>query len=124
MKYSVTSGGFIPDARHIFEASGELDAPAGITLPYQYVKNALTLSSAAAIFTTAGTATYTLTVVSTDTSGANSVTHISGATLTPASGTRLTVTIGTAAVAAGRIFRATLTSNSGTPSTDFTLTLE
>jgi hypothetical protein len=128
VSYSVTNGGFLQAAagstKYIFELSGELDIPSGFVLPYQYAKSAITLSSATAVFTTAGTATYTLLVTSTDNAGANPVTHINNITLTPSSGAKLTATIASASVSADRIFRVTLTKNSGTPSSDFTLTLE
>lgn len=128
VRYSVASGGFIPasvaSAKYLFKLSGELEVPAGITLPYQHVKSAFTIGSATAVFTTAGTATYTLTVTSTAANGTDLQTHINGVTLTPASGSKLTATIALASVGADRILRVSLTSNSGTPSTDFTLTLE
>lgn len=126
--YSVSSGAFIQGAagspKYLFNLSGELVIPTGITLPYQYVKSAVTLTSAIAVFSSAGTSTYTLTVTSTDNVGANSQTHINAVTLTPAAGAKLSATIASASIAADRIVRVTLTQNSGTPSTDFTLTLE
>ena len=125
VSYSVASGGFVQAfKKYIFEMAGELDIPAGFTLPYQHVKTAFTISSATAVFSTAGTATYSLTLTSTDNAGANSQTHISAVTLTPTSGGKLTATIALASVTADRIFHMSLTSNAGTPSTDFTLTLE
>lgn len=126
VSYSVASGGFVQNSssKYNFDLSGELEIPAGFLLPLQHVKTAITLSSATAVFTTAGTATYSLTVTSTDNAGANSQTHINAVTLTPASGSRLIATIALASIAADRILRVTLTKNSGTPASDFTLTLE
>lgn len=126
--YSVASGGFVQQSvaasKYIFEVSGELDIPAGLTLPYQHVKSATTIGSATAVFSAAGAATYTLTVTSTDNAGANSVTHINAQTLTPTNGGKLSVSLANASIGADRILRVTLTKNSGTPSSDFTLTLE
>ncbi len=128
VRYSVASGGFIQEAvsspKYTFQLSGELTIPSGFTLPFQHVKSAFTIGSATAVFSSAGTATYSLTVTSTDNAGANSVTHVNAVTLTPTAGGKLTATIASASVAADRIIRVTLTQNSGTPSTDFTLTLE
>lgn len=128
VKYSVASGGFVQDsvaaAKYVFELSGEIDVPVALTLPYQHVKSAFTIGSATAVFSTAGSATYTLTVTSTDNAGANSVTHINAQTLTPSSGGKLVVSLANASVGADRLLRVSITRNSGTPSTDFTFTLE
>lgn len=126
--YSVANAGFVQQsvavAKHDFELSGELVIPSGVTLPYQHVKSSFSIGSATAVFSAAGTSTYLLTVTSTDNAGGNSVTHINAQTLTPTSGGKLSVTLANASVSADRILRVTLTQNSGTPSTDFTLTLE
>lgn len=127
VRYSVASGGFVQSsvgAKYLFELSGELEIPTGLTLPYQYVKDAFTISSATAVFSTAGSATYTLTVTSTDSAGGDPQTHINSVTLTPSSGGELPVTVALASIGADRIVRATLTKGSGSASTDFTLTLE
>lgn len=125
--YSVANGGFIQASvaatEYLFSLSGELEVPAGLVLPYQYVKDAFTISSVTAIFREAGTSTYTITVTSTDADGANLVTHVSSEVITPATGETVNVMVDTAAVGADRILKVSVLQNSGTPSTDLTITI-
>jgi hypothetical protein len=126
--YSVASGGFIQAAagaaKYLFPLTGELEVPAGIVLPFQYVKSAFTISSVTAVFREAGSSTYTVTVTSTAADGTDLVTHVNAAVLTPESGETVSASISTAAIGADRILKVSILQNAGTPSTDVTITIE
>jgi hypothetical protein len=127
--YSVANGGFVqgtPAAanKYLFPLTGELELPAGLVLPYQYVKSSLTISSVTAIFRVAGTSTYNITITSTADDGTDLVTHVDDETITPLSGETVSVPVTVAAIGADRILKVSITQNSGTPATDVTITVE
>lgn len=122
--YEIASGGFVQGPRrYTFSVSGELTLPVAYALPYQFCKRGATLTSARATFTTAGTSTYTILVVSTDDSGGSSQTIIND-TIAPVSGEALDLDFTNMVLPANHIIRVTITQNSGTPSTDLTIVLE
>lgn len=126
--YSVAAGGFVqvqPEAiKYLFPLSGELEIPAGQILPYQYVKTAFTITSMEAVFSSAGTATYTIIVTSTAANGTGDIIHVNAVDITPLSGQAVSIPFTNASLAADRILRVTVIKNSGTPSTDLTITIE
>lgn len=126
--YSVAAGGFVqaqPEAiKYLFPLSGELEIPAGQILPYQYIKTAFTVTSMKAVFTTAGTASYTIVITSTAANGTGNIIHVNAATIVPLSGQAVNIPFTNPDLAADRIFRVTVIKNSGTPSTDLTITIE
>lgn len=126
LKYDTASGGMLQDNNHryVFSVEGELLIPVAFTVPSQYVRHSTTLITAKAIFMTAGTSTYTITVTTTNLVGGGSQTLINSQTITPVSGQTVDVTLATTTLAAQRIIGMTIVQNSGTPSTDFSLTIE
>jgi hypothetical protein len=125
--YSVANGGFVQSPvanKYLFPLTGELELPAGLVLPYQYVKSSLTISSVTAIFRVAGTSTYNITITSTADDGTDLVTHVDDETITPLSGETVSVPVTVAAIGADRILKVSITQNSGTPATDVTITVE
>ena len=126
IKYDVAIGGFLQDAphRYVFEISGELTVPVAFIVPSQFVRHPTTLSSAKAVFMTAGTSTYTITVTTTNLNAGGLQTLINSQTITPLSGEAVDVTFAATNLAAQRIIGMSIVQNSGTPSSGFTLTLE
>jgi hypothetical protein len=129
LAYSVASGGFIQDtpagaSKYLFPITGELEVPAGLVLPFQYVKSSFTISSVRAVFRVAGTSTYSITITSTANNGTNLVTHVNNQTITPLAGQTVSVPVALAAIGADRILKVSITQNSGTPATDVTITVE
>jgi hypothetical protein len=127
--YSVANGGFVQGAaasanKYLFPRAGELEVPAGLVLPLQYVKSSFTISSVTAIFSLAGTSDYSITITSTADDGNDLVTHVNNQTITPLSGETVNIPVALAAVGADRILKVSITQLSGSPATDLTITVE
>lgn len=127
--YSVANGGFVQGAaaganKYLFPITGELEVPAGLVLPFQYVKSSFTISSVRAVFRAAGTSTYSVTITSTANNGTDLITHVNNQTITPLAGQTVNVPVAGAAIGADRILKVSITQNSGTPATDVTITVE
>jgi hypothetical protein len=128
LTYSVAQGGFVQAAagapKYLFPITGDLEVPAGLVLPFQYVKSAFTITSVTAVFREAGTSTYTVTVTSTADDGTDLVTHVNAAVLTPVSGETVNASIAVGAIGADRILKVSVLQNTGSPSSDLTITVE
>jgi hypothetical protein len=128
--YSVANGGFVqgtPAAganKYLFPITGELEVPAGLVLPYQYVKSSFTMSTVTAVFRVAGSSDYNITITSTANDGTDLVTHVDDETITPVSGETVAVPITVGAIGADRILKVSITQGSGSPATDLTITIE
>lgn len=129
VKFSAAAGGFIQDAassKITFEISGELFQPVleAIGAPV-YNKNSFNINTATLVADNAQVGQFTISIVSYDNAGANPVTH-TGAVVTVSSAgqLRLSMTINNATIASDRVVKILASHDSGTPSSNISVTLE
>lgn len=129
VKYSVSSGGFIQDASATkidFYIDGELSQPVLESLGAPvYNKNSFTINSAKVAIDSAQIGNFDISIRSYATNGSGEVIQASGTITVVSAGTIVTnLTINNSTIAADRIVRILAKHNSGSPSSNISVTLE
>ncbi len=89
----------------------------------KYLRNAFTIGSAKVSATVAGSSTYTIQVISYDSSGANPVTHINTSVSLSTDKAQVNATVSIPAIDAGRNVELKIQQTSGTACTDLVVSL-